>query len=140
MRIYLDIDGVLLQQDAAGNYDLIPNIEKFLKYIRKNFDCYWLSTHSKHCAEDAQKYLRPFLDRKRINLKLIDHIKSVSWKTLKTEAIDFSEPFIWIDDAPLPSEIRVLKKKGCERCLLIVHPEQDLIIQLKKKAKEFLRF
>ena len=42
----------------------------------------------------------------------IKKIKPTSFDVFKTEAIDFSEEFVWIDDSPLSSEIDLLAKHG----------------------------
>jgi hypothetical protein len=130
IKLYLDIDGVLLRSDQKGELKLIPNVKEFLEYTRKHYKCFWLSTHSRYSAEDVRKYLAPYFKKAGLNLELIGHIKALRWKTLKTEAIDFSSHFIWIDDAPLPSEIEVLREKRCEKSLLIVNEEKDLLNRL----------
>lgn len=65
------------------------------------------------------------------------------WNTLKTEAIDFDSPFIWIDDAPLEYEIEILKKKGCMQNWLHVDTFRnyyDLRIErVEKKRKEIIK-
>jgi hypothetical protein len=43
---------------------------------------------------------------------------------LKTEAIDISEDFYWLDDAPLQAEIDYLKKNGVLNRLFIVDLER----------------
>lgn len=111
MKLYLDIDGVILGKNNLGLIELIPETESILKYTRSFFDCYWLSTQSRHSKEDVYKYLKPFFNY--LDIRLIDHIKPLSWGTLKTEAIDFNSCFIWIDDAPLQYELDILKKAGC---------------------------
>jgi len=135
IRLYLDVDGVLLRSNQEGEYRLIYNARKFLKYTRKNFDCFWLSTHSRYCAEDVKKYLAPFFKKAGIDITLIAHIKAVTWKTLKTEALDLSSPFIWVDDAPLLLEFEALRKKNLEKYILIVNKEQNLLKQLKRRVK-----
>ncbi|HCC67754.1 TPA: hypothetical protein DEP90_00890, partial [Patescibacteria group bacterium] len=61
-RIYLDIDGVFLDE----NYKQMPHLKKFLKAV---FDVaaeevYWLSVHSKHGDNDiVLEHLGDTLDR-----------------------------------------------------------------------------
>lgn len=38
-------------------------------------------------------------------------IKPTNWATLKTEAIDFSAEFYWLEDFPFQSELLVLDSK-----------------------------
>ena len=39
-------------------------------------------------------------------------IKPVTWKTLKTEAIDLKSDFYWLDDQLLQTEREILEKAG----------------------------
>jgi hypothetical protein len=101
--LYLDIDGVLLtnKHTKPADYSSL-----FIKYIVDKFDCLWLTTHCKGDAGNAIKYLARYFDEK--TLKVLTEIKATNWTTLKTEAIDFSQDFIWIDDYPFNSEKEVL--------------------------------
>lgn len=92
-NIYLDIDGVLL----ANEENLAIGAAEFIKYAADNFDVYWLTTHcmdgtTDHAIEYLQRgcdeYLRPWLEK----------FKPVTWSLKKTEAIDFTKPFMWFDD------------------------------------------
>lgn len=93
MNVYLDIDGVLL--DNEGN--LAIGAIEFIKYAVEHFDVYWLTTHCMNgTTEHAIEYLnraspedlRPWLEK----------LKPVTWSLKKTEAIDFTKPFLWFDD------------------------------------------
>ena len=111
ISLYLDVDGVILGQNNNGDTVLIPDIEKILRYSKENFQCYWLTTHGRHSTEDVIRYLIPYSSD--INLSFFKHIEAAGWDTLKTEAIDFARPFIWIDDQPLNAEIQILKSNAC---------------------------
>jgi len=112
IRLYLDIDGVILGKNPKEEIALIPEIEEFLVYTKENFECYWLTTHCREGSnESVIRYLTPFF--RGHDVTLLNHIEPLEWATLKTEKIDFSLPFIWIDDYLLYAEIRVLKKEGC---------------------------
>lgn len=102
-KLYLDIDGVLLtnKHTKPADYSSL-----FIKYIVEKFDCYWLTTHCKGDPENAIKYLARYYDEK--TLKVLTEIKATNWITLKTEAIDFSHDFVWIEDYPFNSEKEVL--------------------------------
>lgn len=91
--LYLDIDGVLL----ANETNLAEGASDFIKYAADNFEVYWLTTHcmdgtTAHAIEYLQRAttedLRPWLER----------FKPVVWSLKKTEAIDFTKPFLWFDD------------------------------------------
>jgi hypothetical protein len=141
LNLYLDIDGVLLGRNEKDEIALIPNIEEILAFTRKRFDCYWLSTHSRHGIEGVLSYLGPYFPGSTI--RMIDHIKAIPWKTLKTEAIDFDRPFLWIDDSPLEFELAILRKKGCLASWLCVdayHDYGDLSVRLIKKRSRDINF
>lgn len=119
IRAYLDIDGVLLRNGKNGP-ELIPRFGRVISFLKANYDCYWLTTHVRHDSGSAGavKKLLPYLKKARIDPALLDGIKPTVWQTLKTEAIDVSAPFIWLDDDPLPSERRTLEKAGCAESLV----------------------
>ncbi len=134
INIYLDIDGVLLIPDYTNGDKWIPDIENIFKYLTENFNCFWLSTHSHHGKLDTNKL---FYSLPKDNLKkYFEKIKSPAWNVLKTEAIDFSMPFIWIEDQPLASEIEVLKQHGCSESLLLVNIKKDRLTL--EKIKEYV--
>ena len=115
MKLYLDIDGVLLTAKKPRTADhVIP----FIDFITTHFDCYWLTTHCMGDTVTAIKYLTQYLDRN--TLDQLRKIKPTSWTTLKTEGIDFSSTFFWLDDAPFQSEINVLSKNSALDQLIIV--------------------
>jgi hypothetical protein len=119
LKAYIDIDGVLLRNGKSGP-ELIPRFRRVIRYLRANFDCYLLTTHVRHGSGSAgaRTKLAPFLKKARINAEILDGIKPTEWETLKTEAIDFSRPFIWLDDDPLPTERRILQETGCADSLV----------------------
>ncbi len=122
--LYLDVDGVIVGRNHAGNKAIIPNIEDILLYTKEHFHCCWLTTHGRYSTDDVIKYLS--LYSQDINLSLFVHIEAVRWNTLKTEAIDFSRPFIWIDDQLLQAEVRILKEKACLENWLFVDTCQNI--------------
>lgn len=93
-NIYLDIDGVLLANDAQpANY-----AAEFIEYVLTNHPdtTYWLTTH---CNGDASKPIRNIghlFDEKTV--AHMKQIKPTSWDMAKTRAIDLSRPFLWFDD------------------------------------------
>ncbi len=107
MNIYLDIDGVLL----ANEKNLALGATDFIKYAADHFEVYWLTTHCMDGeVEHAIKYvqrattedLRPWLRT----------FKPVKWNIKKTEAIDFSKPFLWFDDDCYSGERMDLRSHG----------------------------
>lgn len=106
MNIYLDIDGVLLVNEThAANY-----ADELLQAILKGFpdSTYWLTTHNWQGENRAKEVLAPYLKPKTV--PLLDKIKPTEWKEMKTEGIDFSKKFLWLDDDQWPEELETLEK------------------------------
>ena len=95
-NIYLDIDGVLLANDKQpANY-----AKEFLQYVLEKFpdSTYWLTTH---CQGDASRPIRDvghLFDEETV--ELMKKVKPTTWldSSAKTDAIDFTQPFLWFDD------------------------------------------
>lgn len=108
VNIYLDIDGVLLANDRQpANY-----ASDFLRYVLTNFpdSTYWLTTH---CQGDASRPIRDVGDLfDDETIELMKKIKPTTWldSSAKTDAIDFSKPFLWFDDDLFPNERKALIK------------------------------
>lgn len=108
--IYLDIDGVLLANDKYP----AKHVEAFLEYITSNYPTYWLTTHCHKGDTDwINEYLSPICSPK--TMELIKRIKPTvkDWDIAKTEAIDFSRPFLWLDDDLYPEERQALIEHNC---------------------------
>lgn len=120
IRAYIDIDGVLIKPDGKGREELILRFARVLRFLKANFDCYWLTTHVTEGSggAGASRRLGMFLKDARVDPAILDGIKPTAWKTWKTEAIDFSGPFIWLDDDALPHERDVLMENGCAASLI----------------------
>ena len=106
MNIYLDIDGVLL----ANENNLAIGAEEFIEFVVKNYPTYWLTTHFMDgdpslAVENVGRLCKPK------TVEFLKRIKPTKWKVAKTEAIDFSEPFLWFDDDLYDDEREVLDRK-----------------------------
>lgn len=131
-KLYIDIDGVLL---TKRNISPAEGVEQFIDFITNNFDCYWLTTHCKGNSQSAINYLEKYFQPNI--LSQLNQIKPTHWITLKTEAIDKSSSFYWLDDSPLNAEIEQLQKVGVSDRLIVVDlsrtGELGNIIYLLKK-------
>jgi len=115
-KLYIDIDGVLLTNKKTRASDFAC---EFLNYCVSNFDCYWLTTHCKGDNKNVLKYLNQYF-----NVEMNDTlnlIKSTYWETLKTEAIDFTSDFIWLEDNPFNAEIEILNKNNAIDNLIVIN-------------------
>ena len=104
--IYLHIDGVLLVDEDSFSM----GAKEFIIYATENFEVYWLTTHcmngdpahavrylQRSCDEDISTHLKKF--------------KPTTWSLMKTEAIDFSKPFLWLDDDCFSGEKQALRQR-----------------------------
>lgn len=103
-NIYLDIDGVLL---ANENY-AAEHAAEFLQAVLHKYpeSTYWLTTHCEGDASVPIARLEQFFDEKTISL--MHRILPTSWDVAKTEAIDFTQDFLWFDDDLYDDEREVL--------------------------------
>ncbi len=108
INIYLNIDGVLLANDRQSAL----YAHEFLDYLLAEYkdQVYWLSTHSRGDAALPIQNVGHLFEPKTI--ALMEQVKPTNWKTLKTEAINFTEPFLWFDDDLFDAEKRKLREYG----------------------------
>ena len=92
MNLYLDIDGVLLANDKQAAL----HAEEFIAYAVTQFPVYWLTTHCRNRGDDPVPMLTRFFAGP--TLTHLKHIRPSYWDMMKTEAIDFTQPFLWFDD------------------------------------------
>lgn len=109
MNIYLDIDGVLLANDAQA----ARHVDAFVdRCIAEDADMYWLTTWCRGEENQTEGWLGNS-DMNPVTIaKLTAHCKPTNWDVAKTEAIDFSVPFVWFDDDLFEFERRELVKHG----------------------------
>ncbi len=118
-KLYLDIDGVLLSKDGTAAEGLV----EFLSFVTSTFECYWLTTH---CDGDSDQVFLYLVGRVPAEaLSSIERVKPTRFGTLKTEGIDFTGPFYWLDDTVFESEQAVLRVNGAEESFLHVDINQD---------------
>lgn len=104
MKVYLDIDGVLLANDKQAAL----HADELVEYLVKNHDVHWLTTH---CMDGDGAWACQLLSRylKPETQLLLGQIQPTTWGARKTEAINFDEPFVWLDDDVFEDEIEILK-------------------------------
>lgn len=116
MNIYLDIDGVLLANETSAS----EGADEFLQAILKKYpnSTYWLTTHNWQGENRAIDVLSPHL--KPETIAVIDNIKPSKWGKLKTDAIDFSQEFLWFDDDLWPEELAVLEENNATHRFVMI--------------------
>lgn len=128
--VYLDIDGVLLANDFnAANF-----VHEFLQLVTSQHNTYWLTTHCKGNAQTAVDRLA--LVMKPETLELVKTIRPTDWQTAKTEAIDFSRPFLVFEDDMYPDERKQLERHRALDNWIMVDLAKDEN-QLKKFVDSF---
>lgn len=131
MKIYLDIDGVLLD---TKEYKQMPYLKEFLTTVFNisKGKVYWLSTHTKHGESDVALYhLQEALDKEVF--EMIKNIKNTKWYSLKTEGIDLESEFLWFDDVIFQAEYKILENIGKEHCLIKVKNNLEELTELLKE-------
>lgn len=102
-NLYLDIDGVILTRGGVP----AQHLDKFLRYILSNYSIFWLTSRCRGDSDYTVKYLSQFLLPE--TLALTKKIKPTTFQIDKTEAIDFTRSFFWLDDDLFASEKNTLK-------------------------------
>jgi len=93
MKVYVDIDGVLL----ANEENPALHADDLIDYLVNNHEVYWLTTHCRGDNIPTQLHIARHFPSQN-TLRNLGKIKATNWDTWKTEAIDFSQPFLWLDD------------------------------------------
>lgn len=128
MNIYLDIDGVLLASENAAALFADEFLVKVLSEYPEN--TYWLTTHNWLGENKAAERLTPYL--KPETIKLLSIIQPTEWGDWKTDAIDFTQPFLWFDDDLYDEEREVLESHNAL--------ENWIGVNLAKDPKQLQKF
>lgn len=107
MNIYLDIDGTLITRHGQP----APHLREFLEVVTARHECFWLTTHCRGGENRAEEYLRRVLPEEY--WQYLKYFMPTDWNALKTEAIDFSKEFRWLDDYIFEAEKEILRKNNC---------------------------
>jgi hypothetical protein len=128
--LYIDIDGVLLRRRHAGMFDafeLAPGCLEFLEWATARFRCRWLSARSRRGWPDGTR--RAFRSAGATltdpRWAVLDLIEPALWTLSKTEAIDLTSDFWWIDDDPSEGDRNWLRAHNCEHRLVEVSADDN---------------
>lgn len=111
MNIYLDIDGVLLDDNPDNAGAPTKHAIEFLKYLTTHHQVFWLTTHCMNGENQATSYLISKIPEAST---YINKILPAQWSKWKTEAIEFQEDFRWIDDEIYQPEINDLQSNNSQ--------------------------
>ena len=125
MRLYLDVDEVLLGKDGS----LARHVMDFLAFVTDRFDCFWLTTHVRE--HDTEAVIQHLLqgtpdDLKTDLMEVIDTIRPAPWPRWKTDALPEDGDFRWLDDSPTATEIDILRERGWLGRWLHVDVDEDV--------------
>ena len=121
MNVYLDIDGVLLANESnAANY-----ADEFLQAVLAAYpdSTYWLTTHNWRGEDRTKEVLAPHLRPETV--PLLDKIKPSVWNEMKTDGINFSEKFIWLDDDLWEDELKVLEQHNATDNFILIDLQKN---------------
>jgi DNA-binding MarR family transcriptional regulator len=128
LKIYLDIDGTMIHEDVERIGNPAEGLAEFITALR-SYDVYWLTAHCKDGNPiSARRFMKTWLPA-HLHPD-IDRIKPTIWYKLKTEAIDFSDKFIWFDNDVFVLDRDVLYKKALGDQQWLV--EVDLVANPKR--------
>ena len=123
MNIYLDIDGVLISDNIRSYGQPAAHVLDFLKFITENHNCYWLTTHCMNGENHVEEFLQKKLPAEA--MQYVSLIKPLDWKEWKTEAIDFTKDFRWMDDDVYEQEKEMLHRHNCEDKLIKINLQEN---------------
>jgi hypothetical protein len=129
--IYLDVDGVLLRRSCVSRsgFELSPYAEEFLAHLVGCHRVRWLTTRCRAgMPNDIARAFRHAMQVASLPprlAELITLVEPAEWNACKTEVIDFSVDFYWIDDNPTREALQVLAQHGCEHRWIEARVDHD---------------
>lgn len=112
--LYIDVDGVLfgLYGDPEC-FQLRPGVSSFLTWATKHFECKWLTCWPEKALRELAKATYGFSGA--------PFPEYVEWGPgNKTDGIDYTREWFWIDDGPVGREMRDLADRGVRDRLIRV--------------------
>jgi hypothetical protein len=135
--IYLDVDGVLLRRSrvSRSGFELSPYAEEFLAHLVASHNVFWLTTRCRAgMPNDVARAFRHAMQVASLPpklAKLINAVEPAEWNSCKTEGIDLTANFFWIDDKPTPRALAVLAQHGCEHRWIEARVDHDPVDLLR---------
>ena len=123
MNIYLDIDGVLLTDSLSNPGRPSEYSLELLRALTSKYKVFWLTTHCRGGENHAPERLYPKFPPE--TKEYIDKIIPTDWGTWKTDAIDFTQDFRWLDDDVYPEELDVLANNNASDKLIHIDLQKN---------------
>lgn len=121
-NLYIGISSVLVDNNfPVENPKLVPCALDFLNWAQERYNCYYLTTWPCTMIKECLPELPDF---PRVEWENGDSGQKYG-KMLKTDGIDFSNDFIWLESNPDKHDVQVLEDKGLRDKLFIVNPNYD---------------
>lgn len=118
-RLFMDIDGVLNRVDEKGKMVWRSDAPDFLRWAVNHFLVSFLTGwRDKNLIKDMCLSQLGCLD-------LVEKFDYPKWDMMKTDAINFKEPFYWLDDEVMKEEGAVLGENEAHHRLILVNPQAE---------------
>ncbi|MCA9319303.1 MAG: hypothetical protein KDB53_01145 [Planctomycetes bacterium] len=108
-NLYIGIVGTLVLQEGTS-FRLAPFAREFIREIRNRFHLIFLSKLSTAAAKEVSELLEA-------EFEIGSYRKGLG----KVSGIDFSRPFLWIDQAPSSRDLMRLAEERCSSHLITVN-------------------
>lgn len=114
-NLYLDIDGTIITKNGCIEAD---HLHEFLQFILGKYDCYWLTSHCKGEIATALEHVKDKVSNE--SFELLKKLKPTTFELWKTEGIDFSKDFVWLDDYAFDGERAALESHNAIQSLIVI--------------------
>jgi hypothetical protein len=116
VKVFLDVDGVLLGTDRDKPHRLLlaDHALDLLTFVLARADVFWLSPQSRGDARAVVDHLvnHTKASDRELLMTLAARVRAADYRALRTEALPADGQFVWLDDAPEPGELAMLRARG----------------------------
>lgn len=128
-RLYIDVDGTILGlYGEPGEFQMRPGVNSFLRWADEHFECIWLTAW----GERANALMRM--------CQFNREFPAARWEQSKTEGIDMSGEWFWIDDDLLDGERADLEEhEVLDRHILVPLRGADALAVVRRQLELRLR-
>lgn len=133
MHLYLDVDGTLLRRGGharlRGDFAPAPHLREFLDFATRHFECVWVTSRNRDGGNAAiraifHQAIGPGDEADAVDA-LLCRVAPAVWSDFKAQAMDMTQPFFWLDDAPEEESLDRLAAHGRSACWIPVAVDQS---------------